>query len=63
METVGLLHGDISFRLCGQAPESTKHILLECEPFDTRRRRIFEGKQPGVEEDAGSALITVLVGW
>lgn len=37
----------------GQASESAKHILLEYEPLDTSRRRISEGKPPGVEEDAG----------
>lgn len=39
--------------LCGQAPESAKHILLECEPLDIRRKRIFEVYQPGVVEEAG----------
>lgn len=32
--------------------EFAKHILLECEPADIRRRRIFEGKPLGEEADA-----------
>lgn len=48
MATVGLLNV-ISFfcTLFGHVPESSKHILLECEPLDFGRRRIVEGKQPG----------------
>lgn len=45
--------GDISYRLCGQAPEPTKNVILEFEPQDVRRRGIFGGKQPGVEINAG----------
>lgn len=44
--------------LSGQAPESANYesanyVLLECEPLDTIRMRMFAGKQPGVEQDAG----------
>lgn len=31
-------------------PESAKHIQLDFKPLDTRRTRIFEGKQPPDEE-------------
>lgn len=45
LATVCFLQGYISCILCGQAPEFAKHILLESESLDIRRR-IFEGKQP-----------------
>lgn len=38
LATVGLLPGDMICRLCGQAPESARHILLECEPLAIRMR-------------------------
>lgn len=34
------------------ALEFAKHLLLECEPIDIKRRRIYEGKPPGEEADA-----------
>lgn len=52
LATVGSLQGDISCRLCEYGPESTKHILLECETLDIRRR-IINSELPGSEEDAG----------
>lgn len=53
LATVCLLQKEILVADCGQAPESAKYILLECEPLDIRRRRIFVGKHPGIEEVAG----------
>lgn len=48
---IGFLQGNIGCSLCAQTPESAKHIILECEPLDIRRRKSFEGKQTD-EEDA-----------
>lgn len=52
LATVGLLQ-EIIVADCGQAPESSKHILLKCKPIDVRRRRIFLSKHPGIKEVAG----------
>lgn len=35
------------------------YILLECEPLDIKRKRVFESKQPGEEEDAGLGYKTM----
>lgn len=50
LTTIGLLQGDMICRLFGQIPESTKHLLLECESLYIR---IFEDKQPSVDVDFG----------
>lgn len=45
------LQGDISCILCGQAPQSAKHTLLNCEPNDIRRIRLKKKKRKKKEEE------------
>lgn len=41
LRTVGIIHGDISCRLCGQQEETAKHLLLECEALGRTRHQVF----------------------
>ena len=64
LHKLGITTTDPRCRLCSQSEETAKHILLDCERLEVRRRRLFGSQQPGDETDAdiGRKILSLVEG-